>query len=464
MKSFKLLFVGLVFFLTSCKSYYYKQQKFNYYFETGNYVEAEKRYLTLEKPKGHNELLYFLNMGMLKHLQGQYEQSNQMLEKAYFYTQDYHKNLTADIGSIFVSSSVNKYLGNPMEVLLVNYYKALNYSLLNQNEKAMVECRRAFQMLQYLDDKYTNNNKYQRDPYIYNIIGLIFEAGGEYNTGLVCLKRAVEIYQIDNAKMFGIGIPNQLKYDVIRLSKKSGDFSAADRYLKDFGSEYDTKPRPEGSKEALVLWHNGLAPVKTESNIMFTLSNNGGGNITFVNDDMGLNIPVYLPISSSNNSALNSLTFIRLALPKYRERHLVYTKGEVWVDSLHSSSLNLGQDFSAVDQKILKDQFAANLGQALARVALRQIAAMAAGQKNELVGVGIALAGFALEKADTRNWQTLPHSVYYTRVFIPEGKKEINVKVSGNDQQTKTVPVKVDQLYPNRINFINIVTPEFSRY
>lgn len=464
MGSFRIFIAFGFLLLTACQSYYIKQQKYNYYFEKGNYTEAEKRYLSLEKPKGHNELLYFMNMGAIKHLEGQYQQSNQFFEKAYFYSQDYHKNVTADFASVFVGSSVNKYLGNPLEVLLINYYKALNYVLLNQNGEAMVECRRAFQALQYLDDKYVNNNKYQRDPYIYNAIGLIFEAGGEYNTALVCLKRAVDIYKKDNVQHFGIGVPEQLKYDVIRLAKKSGDFSAADQYLVDFGKDYDTKPVPPNMKEAVVFWHNGLAPVKTESNVMFTINNNGGGNLIFMNDDIGLQIPVYFPINSSNSSALNSLTFIRMALPKYRERKLVYTRGEVFIDSTHKLTLVLGQDFNAVDYKILKDQFAATLSQALIRVTMRQIAVMATSQKNDLLSTGLAIASFVVEKADTRNWQSLPHSAYYTRVLIPEGQKTIQLRLYGDDPQPKLVDVKVDSLSKDRINFINVVTPDFSRY
>lgn len=454
---------GIFIVLSSCKTYYYKQQKFNYYFESQNYAEAEKRYAALEKPNGHNRLLYLLNLGMLSHLQGKYEQSNQHFEQAYYYTQDYYKNFSADVASIFVGSSVNKYLGNPLEVLLINYYKALNYSLLGQNEKAMVECRRAFNALQYLDDKYVNNNKYQRDPYIYNTIGLIFEAGKEDNMALVCLKRAVDIYQNGNVRQSGVGLPEQLKYDVIRLAQKVGDFTAADNYIKEFGVSYSKVDKPQNCKEVLLFWHNGLGPVKTESNIMFNITNNGGGNLMFVNDDLALNIPVILPISSSNSSTLNSLTFIRMALPKYRERYLVYNQGEVVVDST-KNPFYVGQDFNAINKKILKDQFVTNLSQSLIRVTLRQIASMSAAKQNDLLALGINIAGFVMEKSDTRNWQSLPHTAYYTRVYVPQDKSTIQVKLYGADQKQKTVTIKTDTLSTKSINIVNVITPEFSRY
>jgi len=34
------------------------------------------------------------------------------------------------------------------------------------------------------------------------------------------------------------------------------------------------------------------------------------------------------------------------------------------------------------------------------------------------------------EKADTRNWQTLPNSVSYTRVYLPEGKHQLSFVMS----------------------------------
>jgi uncharacterized protein len=460
----KIKYLLLLLTLVSCKSYYVKQQQFNYYFEKGEYVTAEKRYQSIEKPEGQNKLLYNMNMGMLNHLQGKYELSNQFFEKAYLHSQDYHKNFTTDLGSIFVSSAVNKYYGNPMEILLINYYKALNYSLLNQNEKAMVECRRALSALQYIDDKYISNNKYQRDPYIYNMVGLIFEIGGEDNNALVCLKRAVDIYQKDNTKNFGIGVPEQLKYDIIRLAKKSGDNTALENYSKMFGESYNVAITPKNTKEVLVLWHNGLCPVKTESNLMFNMTNNGGGNLMFVNDDIGLNIPVFFSINSNNANALSSISFLRMALPRYKERKLVYTHGDVQVDK-ETKSLNLGQDFSLVDQKILKDQLAATLAQSITRVLIRQVAAYEASKKNDLLGVGLSLAGALVEKSDTRNWQSLPHSAYYTRVYVPETSKDIQINLKGDDGQiAKTVKISTDSLSTKKINIVNVITPEFSRY
>ncbi|MFN8436449.1 MAG: hypothetical protein U0V72_02330 [Cytophagales bacterium] len=454
-------FLGLVLTvgLVSCKSYYSKLQSFNYYFESGNYSEAEKRYQNVDKPKGHNQLLYYMNMGMLNHLQGKYELSNQFFESAYIFTQDNFKNVSADFASVFVSSSVNKYLGNPLEVQLINYYKALNYIQLNQIDKAMVECRRAIQVSQFFDDKFSGNKKFQRDPFVFSMIGLIFEMGGDYDNALFCLKKSISIYQSENLGKIGIGVPDQLKSDVIRLAKIVGDQSAVETYTNQFGQNYSQSTKPKNTKEIILLWHNGLCPVKKESNLMFNINSNGGGNVMFLNDDLGLNIPVVLPVQ--NFSALN-IMFIRMALPNYKERYLVFNSAQVKVDSNKTVKMELAQDFNAVDKKILKDQLLTNITQSLIRVTMRQVLAAQASKENQALGIGLSLAGAIFEKADTRNWQSLPHSVYYTRIYVPEHKKNLELEFNGT--QNKNISINIEKLSNKNINLLTVTTPEFNRY
>ena len=43
----------------------------------------------------------------------------------------------------------------------------------------------------------------------------------------------------------------------------------------------------------------------------------------------------------------------------------------------------------------------------------------------------VGVLNFASEKADTRNWQTLPHSIHYTRVPLNKGKNEVKLHTGG---------------------------------
>jgi hypothetical protein len=58
---------------------------------------------------------------------------------------------------------------------------------------------------------------------------------------------------------------------------------------------------------------------------------------------------------------------------------------------------------------------------ALIRVALKKATEYSARKEDENLGALIGMVNAMTEKADTRNWQTLPHSILYTRVPLAEG-------------------------------------------
>jgi hypothetical protein len=83
----------------------------------------------------------------------------------------------------------------------------------------------------------------------------------------------------------------------------------------------------------------------------------------------------------------------------------------------------------------------------LSRLAVKKIAEAAARPKKddknkegkEALAMAIQIFNFASEKADTRNWQSLPHSIYYTRIPLQRGVNVMQVKLSGRGQSGETV-------------------------
>jgi hypothetical protein len=64
---------------------------------------------------------------------------------------------------------------------------------------------------------------------------------------------------------------------------------------------------------------------------------------------------------------------------------------------------------------------------ALIRVALKKATEVAIKKDDQLLGSVVGLINAGTERADTRNWQTLPHSIYYCRVPLPEGQSTIKL-------------------------------------
>jgi len=72
----------------------------------------------------------------------------------------------------------------------------------------------------------------------------------------------------------------------------------------------------------------------------------------------------------------------------------------------------------------------------------------------EALALGLQLFNFASEKADTRNWQSLPHTIYYTRVPLQKGENKIALRVNGGASSSKEITVNGD----GGLQFLNVCT------
>ncbi|MCF7847840.1 MAG: hypothetical protein K9M45_03230 [Kiritimatiellales bacterium] len=110
------------------------------------------------KHKGYaqkDRAVYYLDMGMLHHLNGEYGKSNEFLEQAERSIEDnFTKSLTLSAGSLLLNDNVLPYAGEAYEDIYLNVFKALNYLSLNQPDEAFVELRRVNNKLLLLEDKY----------------------------------------------------------------------------------------------------------------------------------------------------------------------------------------------------------------------------------------------------------------------------------------------------------------------
>jgi uncharacterized protein len=417
---------ALIFLFASCATYYQRNLKFNRFFESGNMEKALK---TLQSDKKAEQrktrLLYYLNCGVVYHMLDSFESSNIYFEKAYLMVDNYRKDNLEVVASFITNPNMITYGGEDHEILMIHYYKALNYIYLRQYEAALVECRRMNIKLNQLSDKYSSENKYKRDAFIHLLMGLIYDMNKEYNDAFIAYRNAYEIYTDDYGRLFNINVPLQLKYDLIRAAANNGFWDEVSRYEKEFGIRYD-KYRPES--ELILFWQNGLGPIKDEYSINFSVVANGAGMVTFLNEEHGYSFPFHTGDEGEGN--LSDLQFFRVALPKYLERPLFYTHGLVEVHG-QKYNLLLSEDINAIAFKTLEERIIQELSTALLRLALKKAAEMAL-RKNEKKDAAFALnvINTISEQADTRNWQTLPHSILYTRIPLKAGTNELTLKTT----------------------------------
>lgn len=424
-----LKFILLLALLQSCIAYHAKQIKFQRLFLASKWEEADAILAKDKKAeKSKNRLLYYFDRGLVAHLRGRYQESNHFFEQAYLTHENFLTRPIDEVLVFLINPTVTEYKGEAHEVLLLHYYKALNFLQLGQYEAALVECRRLSIKLNQLSDKYGGSKDYRRDAFIHTFMGLVYQANHDYNNAFIAYRNAVEIYQEDYQHLFGLQIPAQLKKDLIYTAYKVGFYEQVAHYKQLFKLSYNPEKEP-GSSDVVFLWNNGLGPVKDEWSIKFTLIRRGGV-IFFENKDQGLVFPFPLPADRKEGAGLSTLKFVRVAFPVYKNRPLLYDHAIVTTDQSSQQPLELLEDVNAISFCILKQRMVSELSKVLLRIALKQAAAHQVQKANPLLGVMLSGVNFLTEKADTRNWQTLPHSIYYTRVRLPEGNHSIGFSAS----------------------------------
>lgn len=430
----KYIYTAISLFIVACGSYYSKQVKLFKAIINKNYDLADQILAKQEKSesKGRNKILYWMNKGSLTHLEGKYEESNEALN----IVDELIEDQTTNVGDILL-----KYLMNPMmtdytpedhEIFFVHYYKALNYLQLGEFDEALVECRRLNTQLNVLDNKYKGEkNVYSKDAFAHNLMGIVYQASGDYNNAFIAYRNAVEIYESSEyKKMFNLKTPLQLKKDLIYSAYCFGDYESVDYYKERLGmKDYHPENEPKNVGDVICFWNDGLCPIKQEFSINFAITRIGDTcGAMFVNEKLGLAFP--FPANTSED--LFDLQVIRIAFPKYIERSIVTTGGSLYVDE-HKKEFEIIEDVNKIAFKVLDQRMHKELGSTLLRFALKKTSEMLIRKSNKYVGLAYGLFNASVERADTRNWQLLPYRISYNRVKLPSGTHTLRLKPQFSD-------------------------------
>lgn len=430
--------------LCSCATWYERTAAFQQAVGQGEYEQAEK---ILQKDKRQardkNKILYYLNLGYVNFMQGNFEQSNAAFETAEQLTEEQRKNVLTEAAVLVTNPEIRPYKPEDFEVIMINFYKALNYLQMNNMEDALVEARKINIRLQQLNDKYPDHkNRYQQDAFAQLLMGLIYDAAGDANNAFIAYRNAYNIYQSDYVKNFGLSAPAQLKKDLLRTAYTLGFKAELTQYEKEFGFNY-VPEKPSNHGQLVLFWMNGFGPVKAEWGVTFTKIDKGDGIVVFHNEELGLTFPFFWGNDDDDRNSLADINIVRAVFPKYEERPVAYSQGIVRYNN-KNYLLEEAEDINQIAFKTLHDRMVRELSNSLLRVAVKQGIKQAASKQNEWLGLAVGLANAFTEKADTRNWQTLPYSISYTRIPLSGAENQIELQFSGPkvtpDNQYVTIP------------------------
>ena len=434
---FRIVFIALtVTVITGCASYYQSHAEFNSEFEQGDLKRALE---TLGRQQNESEsktrFIYFVNKGLLLSILGEYAESNSYLEKAFLFGEDYRINYVNEATSYFTNPNVVLYKGEDHEHLMLLYFKAINFLKLGQHEDALIECRRLNIRLNQLGDKYVSEAKLQRNAFIHTLMGIIYQSAKDYNNAFIAYRNAIDVYENDYSRMFGMTPPEQLKKDLLDAAWRTGFMDEFDNYKNKFEmSDYEASSQ---DADLIFFWHNGLGPIKAEWSINFVITPGPDHMMVFNNNELGLSFPFKVD-DEKDRAGLTNLQFFRVAFPRYVERPVYYVSAKLECGS-DTYNLQLAEDINKIAFYSLNQRMLQEFARGLLRAALKKAAELSIRKKDDRLGAVLGMVNAMTEKADTRNWQTLPHSIYYSRIPLQEGKNELKLLLySGRNQDSTT--------------------------
>jgi hypothetical protein len=379
-------------------------------------------------------------MGKVCHLNGDFEESNKYFEYADFKMESFRT-----FGDVVVSNLVNpslqSYQAEAHEVIMIHYYKALNYMQMNDIEEALVEARKLnLVQLSMNTAAKGKETKYSQDPFGLILMGLLYEADHDFNNAFIAYRNAKDVYDSDQSGVFHNNAPKHLEQDIVRTANMAGvNYSSALKF----------ESNTSNNGELILFWENGLSPVKNEQNIFFSLDQNkdgyfysGGGLTIPIDYDFKANDPDFKP---------SSLGLIRIARSYYVNRTPKTQAINLKVND-KAVEMEMGQNISALAFQIEKDNYLKDLGADLLRLSLKRMTELAVSEGNKTAGSLLSIGNIVSEKSDTRNWQSLPSEIQFARIPLEKGTNYINIKTSGG----KTIDFEVEG--SGRMVFRNVIT------
>jgi len=369
-------------------------------------------------------------MGKVCHLNQEYELSNFHFERA----DEMMKNFLgiSDYAiSVAVNPAMQNYQPEEHEKILIHYYKALNYLHLKQYESAEVEARKLNLKQEALNIQTKGKDKkYNQDPFGHIMMGLIYETNKDYNNAFIAYRNAYNIYE-SNLVFKMEEMPLFLPNTVNKMAKYSGIGYHVPTTQADYSDD-------EG--ELIVFWENGHSPIKQEKNMIFSLNQNSqNGTFFFTDSYQSMIIPIQYDFKSKDgNFKASDIGTIRIAHSYYIPRVNLIHNAEIYVNNV-KNKFSMASDINKIAFQLEKDNYIQDLGQRLTRATLKKIAEVKAMKENEYLGIALAITNFAIEKSDTRNWQSLPAQIHMTRIPLKKGENTVEIKFDNGKTEKFTV-------------------------
>lgn len=307
--------------ISGCSTYGHSVDKALQAAQKGEYEQAEKDIASALTATGADRLLYYLEMGVLKHLQRDFVESNRLFTLAEKISEDLEITSISDTLTAFMSNPrMGDYGGADFEKVFISYYKAMNYigisnlastrnERLDAIENARIESRRLGIRLNALNaDKGTYSEQkvkdgevftqlldvfdmlignsidhdkivYRDDAMAHYLTGITYEANGEYDNARISYQKSALSYEQGFAEQFdlGSGMTSQAWFDTVRMMRVAGGYNRQWTRLareKLTATQRAQLSQFDDKSQIVVIEHIGLVPQRKELNVNLTANPN----------------------------------------------------------------------------------------------------------------------------------------------------------------------------------------------
>lgn len=399
----RICLLGLALVCSACAapSLRYKTE-INRLSAAGKFREADER-VTAKKNKLYKKkdaVLFYLDRAALLHDAQNPAASDEMLASAQEYIDElYAKSVSASAGRLLINDLTTPYYAANYERALTYYYRAQNFLQRGDVSSAAVEARRAVFFLDHL--RADKRKGYNDDPFVQYFASLVFESAGQLSDARIARQNAFNAYRRLGGKL-GVSAPE------FSVPKNAGELG-----------------------EVIIFHYNGLLPLKKTQTVQVAWSEAAAMASSPQETTDSVSPEVQNALAAGLFGSAVTLSYPVLVPQPFRvASSFVEAGGQRYVtqkvaDFAGAAKIDLDEKLPGIWFRTATRAVAKQVAAAQARQAARSAAND--DTVGDLAGMFVSALGAALEKADTRQWFTLPAEVRMTRLFLTPKTQDIKL-------------------------------------
>jgi len=453
-----------VFILSCATSYVVILKNTETYFYRGNYETAADEIRPLVMESGEKDrLLYLMEAGLILHTMGEYKKSIKVFKQADYIAETIKTSITKQGLSFFLSDRESNFKGENFERVLIKFYIALNYIMLEDYKRAKQYFKKLDYDLKIM--KYTEG-KYKQNLAARYLDAIISENLKRYNDARVQYKNIMMI-DPDNKRILGdryiLALKEQDEEDIRKYRRGSG-------WVLAYNNELEPVSYNTNMGELIIIHQAGKSAIKKSRGRLLD------------DKEFAVALRAAIEIALRTEGAAISTSAVIAMMGNAENPIPIYVKREpelalpvnVFLNNNLIGRTIIMNDYSETAIKNFNENYskyiAKNVASIATKIVLAAIAANEISKRAEkatgdsflmkkvgrfLIGAGTGSAVAATVKPDLRCWRLLPSNFQILRIFLEPGEYRFNIEFLHNKNViVSNIPEKI-KIEKHKLTFIN---------